>query len=163
MCRCCILFFDFSKRQDEIYVKTNLWCWECRQHMMCLFGSVHQISWAFAVLKHTRVTDFQRALGPFVPVHFLKRPTNWSVSSPLYASQAWPLFSEWALGAWSLALQEESGPELFPGGLDPDSDVVPTVICQQERGIRLSAWVWDVVCMKGREKPDSVSVCVCVL
>lgn len=34
----------------------------------------------------------------------------------------------------------------FPGGLDADSDVVPAVRCQQERGVRLSAWVWDGVC-----------------
>lgn len=68
-------------------------------------------------------------------------------------------------GAQSLALQEESGPEPFPGGLDADSDVVPTVRCQQERGVRLSAWVWDVVCVKGREKTESlrarVYMCVC--
>ena len=65
-------------------------------------------------------------------------------------------------GAQSLALQEESGPEPFPGGLDADSDVVPTVRCQQERGVRLSAWVWDVVCVKAREKTESLCVCVCV-
>lgn len=64
-------------------------------------------------------------------------------------------------GAQSLALQEESGPEPFPGGLDADSDVVPTVRCQQERGVRLSAWVWDVVCVKGREKTESLRPCVC--
>lgn len=63
-------------------------------------------------------------------------------------------------GAQSLALQEESGPELFPGGLDADSDVVPTVRCQQERGVRLSAWVWDVMCVKGGEKTQSGCMCV---
>ena len=67
-------------------------------------------------------------------------------------------------GARSLALQEESGPEQFPGGLDTDSDVVPTVRCQQERGVRFSAWVWDVVCVWQRkeEKKQKVRVCVCV-
>lgn len=64
-------------------------------------------------------------------------------------------------GAQSLALQEESGPEPFPGGLDADSDVVPSVRCQQERGVRLSAWVWDAVCVKGREKKQSLCMCVC--
>lgn len=42
---------------------------------------------------------------------------------------------------WALALQENSGPEQFPGGLDVDSDVVPTVRCQKEREVRFSAWV----------------------
>lgn len=50
-------------------------------------------------------------------------------------------------GAQSLALQEESGLEPFPGGLSPDSDVVATVRCQQERGAMLSAWPWDGVCV----------------
>lgn len=67
-------------------------------------------------------------------------------------------------GAQSLALQEESGPEPFPGGLAADSDVVPTVRCQQEKGVRLSAWVWDVVCVKRREKTEGLcaNVCMCV-
>lgn len=65
-------------------------------------------------------------------------------------------------GARSLALQEESGPEPFPGGLDADSDVVPTVRCQQEKGVRRSAWVWDVVCVKWGEKTEGLRAYVCM-
>lgn len=52
-------------------------------------------------------------------------------------------------GAQSLALQKESGPEPFPGGLDADSDVVPTVRCQQEEGA--SQHGCGTLCVNGRE------------
>lgn len=53
-------------------------------------------------------------------------------------------------------LQGESGPEWFPGGLESDSDVVPAVRCQRERGVSLSAWVWDARCVKPRGKTEVV-------
>lgn len=67
-------------------------------------------------------------------------------------------------GAQSLALQEESGPEPLPGGLDADSDVVPTVRCQWENGgVKLSAWVRVAVCVcvwMDEKKEQKISVYV---
>lgn len=98
----------------------------------------------FAHIYKTWVTDFYLALRLFVPVHFLKRPANRKLSPTQYAPPAWPYFNDWELRVWCYKTQ--SGPELFPGGLDADSDVVPAVRCQQERGVKLSAWMLDGVC-----------------
>lgn len=50
-------------------------------------------------------------------------------------------------GAQISALHKQSGPELFPGGLDADSDVVPAVRCQQERGGSGSQHGCGMVCV----------------
>lgn len=167
MCRCSNPIRLFMELRQ--YMITHPYVLEQRQHMMCVFVSGLQIHLAFAELKMTLEWPISsRHLGHLYLSVFCKGQqigTSLRYNVPLWLGHnSVPGLGH--RGAQSLALQEESGPKPFPGGLVADSDVVPTVRCQQERGVRLSAWVWDVVCVKGREKTESLCVrvygCVCV-